>query len=450
MTKKTLTSHFEKVTDDSQEVATTVFDLGTAEIKLSTKADLSLIRVTGTYSSSVAREVERIARRCPASIGLEFLEIKDDPKSRRPLTFDTSVLRLLKNLRKRCEKRSETFFLCAPPPKLVDMLKLSGVDEEYQIVDRAGILSGSETQKNRSQKLPPVKDETIQHNQQARKRIYQLNQDLKRTASLEKGLDSAEKCVQKFLPQHPPVAEGYGFAFSYKSSEKVGGDFFDFIPLDDNRLGISIGDVSGHGIDAALVMGISKKLISIRAQDSRFETPSSVLAQVNVDVTKDLNRQTFVTALYGVLDIPSGKFCFARAGHEVPILFYPGQTEISVESKGVALGLGIERYFNSQIEDVTVTLEPSWCLLLCTDGLSECRNQKEAIYSRERLVFELSQSDPRKTPAQILHRLLDTLETFSEGHAQEDDMTAILVQRLGESATTPVRKRSPGPGAGGV
>ena len=448
---KQIIPSFQELTEEGDDVLTTVFDLGGSEIKWSRKNEHSLITVSGGCSPIVIREIEKIARKCKGSIGLEFHNVATGPKAW-PAALKTPLLSLLKNLKSRCELRGETFFLSAPPPKLEDMLKLAGVYERYIILDKTGALTsgpqptrakpGSSVRRlGRSAKSP-------EHAEKARKRIVHFNHSLKRTASLEKGLDSAEKCVQKFLPQKPPAAEGYDFAFSYRSSEKVGGDFFDFIWLDKTTLGISIGDVSGHGIDAALIMGISKKLINIRAQDPRFKTPGGVLKQVNKDVTTDLNRQTFVTALYGVLDLESGEFRFARAGHEPPILFQPGKSQATVMSKGIALGLGIERYFNSQIEDVSVKLEPGWCILLCTDGLAECRNEKEAIYGRERLVFELNQADPRKPAEQMLNQLLGSIQKFAGDRAQEDDMTAILIQRLSASGRIGVTrmkgKGSPG------
>ena len=444
MSGQPLDAIFKELADDGGEVRTTVLDLGSAEIKLSRKDDLSLITVSGGYSPLVIGEIEKVARQCRGSVGLEFRESGSGPKAW-PTVFKTALLTLLKNMRARCERRGETFFLSAPPPKLGDMLKLAGVFEKYRVVDTSGQLAtkpgpaepASSSGAGSRRKAP----EKREHEDRTRKRIFHLNTSLKRTASLEKELDSAEKYVRKFLPQEAPTAEGYRFAFSYRSSEKIGGDFFDFIQLNENQLGISIGDVSGHGIDAALIMGISKKVINIRAKEHRLGVPSAVLKQANSDLTSDLNRQTFVTALYAVLDLGEGNFHFARAGHEPPILFYPGRLQNTIMSKGVALGLGTERIFNSQIEDVTVKLEPGWCIFLCTDGLAECRNPKEAIYSRERLTFELSLAKSHQTAQEMLDQLLGAIETFSSGRSQEDDMTAILIQRLPESTTAGARRR---------
>ena len=249
--------------------------------------------------------------------------------------------------------------------------------------------------------------------------------------SLEKGLDSAEKCVKRFLPRNPPEAQGYSFAFSYNSSEKVGGDFFDFIPLGEEHLGISIGDVSGHGIDAALLMGISKKVIHIRALDAGASaSPKSVLCQANADLVTDFTRSTFVTVLYGILHLPTGTFVYARAGHEPPFLCGPERGQVVVhDSKGLPLGVDSGKLFARVLEEKTIQLLRGAFAFLCTDGLAECWNTRGATFSRKRLVFSLEQIDEKVSCQAGLDGILRSVANFSEGRPQEDDMTTILFKR---------------------
>jgi serine phosphatase RsbU (regulator of sigma subunit) len=428
-------SQLQELTRDGHDISTTVIDFGSAQIKLSTKGDLSLIQVSGSYSRALGREIERISLRCPGNIGLEFQEVRRDPSKRQPLKFDSSMVTLLKHLRARCHSKGKVFALCTPPAELVEFLKLLGVHDEFSIVQEGPHLpplAPAETLPEAgaiASTLVPDREGEVK-----KRHILHFNQSLKRTLNLERGLDSAQRCVQKLLPQVPPLAEGYEFAFFYRSSEKVGGDFFDFISLPGQAIGIAIGDVSGHGLDAALVMGISKKLINIRARDPRFSTPSAVLRQVNADLATDLSRQTFVTALYGVLDLSSGAFRFARAGHELPIHFRPGGPQRVLKCGGSALGPGIGSRFDALIDDALVLLTPGDYIFLCTDGLAECRNPKDAIYTRERLLFELGRSSPAESCQQLLDRLLESTQLFASGRAQEDDMTAILIYRLAVEA----------------
>src|SRR5690606_28890277 len=251
---------------------------GDVTIRLSVHEDLHLFTVCGPYSPHVAREVEKLARRCRGNIGLQFLDDRARRPGAPPLVFDASVLRLLSALKSQCEQRSDSFFLCDPPPKLEDLLQLSGISDRYATVTRSGLRSAPKPEPaparppsirslaSRPNRSTHARKETIlgktepqpqprpQTPEDAGRRLYQLNTSLKRTADLERGLDSAARCVERILPAKPPVAPGYDFSFVYRSSEKVGGDFFDFIPLDHRNLGIVIGDVSGHGLDAALIM----------------------------------------------------------------------------------------------------------------------------------------------------------------------------------------------------
>lgn len=434
-----------------EDVVTTVWELGEVSIRLSVVDDLHLFIVRGPYDPSVARELEKLARRCRGNIGLQFFDDRTRRPGAPPLVFDASVLRLLSSLHSQCQKRGLSFFLCDPPPKLEDLLALSGVTGRYATVSRSGLRSGAEASKSGSRRVPATpqagsasgshvlsersaraRPSAAPKNRpaaEAGRRLYQLNTSLKRTADLEKGLESAARCVERILPAKPPCAEGYDFAFIYRSSEKVGGDFFDFIPLDDRNLGIVIGDVSGHGLDAALIMCLSKKVLTLRALDLHPASPSEVLCRVNADLTPDLARRMFVTALYGVLDLATGEFCFARAGHESPIVF-GSESPRFVQSGGVALGLGIPKYFDQQIRDEKVQLGAGDCVLLVTDGLAECRNEKEATYSRERLLFDCSQVETTQPARSILEGILSPVEAFAGKRPQEDDMTAVLVQRF--------------------
>lgn len=427
------TAEIQELAQDGSAVLTTVYEFPAAKIRLSTKKDLVLITVSGSYSRTLAKEIEKLAGRFKSNIGLEFKAARPSDEKKGASRFDSSIGTLLRNLQSHCERNKKTFLLCSPPQELLDALKLLGVDEEYSI---AGSLAASATERQLPAKLTKEVPNSAPSQLRAHKRIFQLNQSLKRTVKLEKGLDSAAKCIQKLLPQKPPVARGYEFAFFYRSSEKVGGDFFDFIPLDDDTLGIAIGDVAGHGIDAALVMGISKKLINVRAKDPRFSSPRAVLWQVHRDFRGDFSRSTFLTALYGRLRLSSGTFEFARAGHEFPIFFRPGGRQKLLKTKGTALGLGNDKQFGSQIEEASIILPPDSFLFLCTDGLIECRAGRGSFYTRDRLLFELGCARPGESSKHILGRVLNALERFAEGHPQEDDMTAILIRKLPEGQAT--------------
>ncbi len=122
------------------------------------------------------------------------------------------------------------------------------------------------------------------------------------------------------LPK-PPSIRGFDFDCSYIPCDEVSGDFYDFIRIDETHLGISIGDVSGHGIEAAMVMGMAKKALQIFARDGC--SAKEVLALANKDLGRDLLEGTFVSAAYGILDTAKRTFVFARAGNNPPFLVNP-------------------------------------------------------------------------------------------------------------------------------
>jgi sigma-B regulation protein RsbU (phosphoserine phosphatase) len=274
----------------------------------------------------------------------------------------------------------------------------------------------------------PLIEET---NTIASKEIKHFNQSRKRTEHLEKGLDSASECIRKILPQHAPTLPNYEAGFLYEPSDKVGGDFFDFIRLEDDTLGITIGDVSGHGIDSAIVMGMAKKVIRLRAKADPHGSPATILSQVNEDLFEDLGRNTFITALYANISLKDGKVKFARAGHEPPFRFKLDQVvPVSYEqSKGIALGMEPGPVFNKIIEEKSIVLSPGEGLLFYTDGIVESTNPRRDLFTRERLGYVLEQVSGVLNAESLIAKLQGEIDEFCEGVPPEDDMTAIAVLR---------------------
>jgi serine phosphatase RsbU (regulator of sigma subunit) len=421
------TSELHELIKEGSDLRTTVRDFGDAIIKRVTMRDLSILSVSGKYDRSLGKEIERLCLQCRTNLGLEFTDIEVNPALRKK--FDSSIVGVLRTVRNAFQTRRKTLLLCTPPSELVDLLQLTGVYDGYRVVEKpsSAIVVGdlAPTHQSSKRRLRPQHDAKV-----VQRKIVHLNQSLKRTASLEKGLDSAEKCVKRLLPQTPPSVEGYSFAYSYKTSEKVGGDFFDFIPLDNDRLGILIGDVSGHGLDAALMMGISKKVIQLRAQSSEFKTPYQVFRQSNADLLGDFSRNAFVTALYGVLELSTGAFTFVRAGHEVPVIVDADGKQTVLSPKGMPLGIDSGKNFDRILEETSVQLPKGGFLFLYTDGLAECWNPRGACYTRDRLLFSLSQIKTSRGCQEVLDRILRAISEFAADRAQEDDMTAILLKRM--------------------
>ena len=151
------------------------------------------------------------------------------------------------------------------------------------------------------------------------------------------------------------------------------------------------------------------------------------------DISEDFKRSSFVTSLYGVLDANTGEFTFARAGHEHPIILgpAPGQHNI-VESQGSPLGLDRVCDLSVALEERTIEIAEGSFLVLTTDGLPEARNEKKTQYTRERLFFDLAKVSKDMSCKQVLRIIRDSLQSFTNGASQEDDITLILIKRDSE------------------
>jgi len=421
---------FEELLEEGHEVSTTLLQFPGAQVKRALKGDLCIVTVTGIYTRALGKELERLCLSCTTNLGLEFAEIQVNPETQK--RFDATIVGLLKTIRDAFAAKRKQLLLCMPPSELVDMLKLTGVYSGYRIIENtaAQILStGPSTVSTSATPTQKPFKGTASPSIVTRK-LLTLNQSLKRTASLEKGLESAEKCIRHFLPQNPPTHAGWSFAFSSKSSERVGGDFLDFIPVDERTLGILIGDVSGHGLDAAILMGITKKVISMRAKETASEGPRATLLKAHADISTDFTKYSFVTILYATLDLLTGTLSIAKAGHEPPILFYPGTAPATLSPKGIPIGPTSAKLFAATLGEETLNVPRGASVLFSTDGLAECWSPRGEQFGRQRLSFTLSTVPPHLTCQQTLEYVLSTISQFASGRPPEDDMTAILIKRL--------------------
>lgn len=240
---------------------------------------------------------------------------------------------------------------------------------------------------------------------------------------------------QHFLPQQLPQPKDWQVAALYRPAREVGGDFYDFVELSDNRLGVFVGDVTDKGVPAALVMASTRAVLRAAAQ--RLVDPGSVLGRVNDEVQPDMPDKMFVTCLYGVLDLDRGTFRFANAGHNLPCVGFDGGG--SRESKATGMPLGMMA--GMTYEEAEVTLDPGDTLFLYSDALPEAHNPAGAMYGFPRLVEQVGAG-----PAgpELIDYLMDDLEGFTGGDwEQEDDITVVAIQRATVAAPTPTDPDTP-------
>lgn len=237
----------------------------------------------------------------------------------------------------------------------------------------------------------------------------------------------ASERQRRLLPPAPPQVQGAEIDIVYRPAEQVGGDFYDFIPLRDGRLGFLIGDVSGHGIEAGILMGMAKKVIGIRLEETA--DPLLALLLANRDLFRELDRVSFVTAFAGVYDPGRASLVTARAGHNPPIVYNKARTpaHLQIQPAGKGLGLTREDDFNRAMEQQTVAIVPGDALLLYTDGLVEAHSPEQKEFGMERLLLAL-ESTAGKKPSTVLNALSMELDQFIAGGPPEDDVTAVCIR----------------------
>jgi serine phosphatase RsbU (regulator of sigma subunit) len=204
----------------------------------------------------------------------------------------------------------------------------------------------------------------------------------------------------------------------------VGGDFYDFLELKDGRLGIVVGDATGKGVPAALVMASARSMLRAVAQALGSSSPGDVLARVNEVLVTDIPSNMFVTCFYGVLDPKSGTFTYANAGHDLPYLWHSGDAE-ELRARGMPLGL----MPGMSYEQKEIVLEPKDIALLYSDGLVEAHDPTTGEmfgFPRLRALIAEHAAEERA----LEEALLEELHSFvGEGWEQEDDITLLTLRR---------------------
>lgn len=247
-----------------------------------------------------------------------------------------------------------------------------------------------------------------------------LERQVREQERTEHELRVARRIQQLLLPKDVPRLAGWQMAASYLPAREVGGDFYDFLSLPDDRLGLIIGDATDKGIPAALVMATTRS--TLRATASRLVSPGLSLARVNDLLCPEFPPHMFVTCLYAVLDPKSGRLQYANAGHSLPYRRTNGSVA-ELRATGMPLGLMPAMDY----EERETTLEVGESLLLYSDGLIEAHNPEREMFSCPRLESLLLRHPGGSA---LIDFLLSELSDFTGGNwEQEDDVTLISLLR---------------------
>jgi phosphoserine phosphatase RsbU/P len=254
--------------------------------------------------------------------------------------------------------------------------------------------------------------------------IYSMANEKKR---LDHDLEIARDIQRILLPAEAPAINGFQISGINVPARQVSGDYFDYIRVDDERLGVAIADVSGKGVPASLIMAICRSVL--RAEAARNPSPADVLRKVNRQLYPDIKEDMFISMAYLILDHQRDGVTLARAGHDAPLLYKRySQTVTAIKPPGMVVGIDSGNVFDRLTADFTVPIEPDDCLVLYTDGVTEALNTDGDEFGLDRMIQSVraSATDGAQT---IVKRIIEDVRNFTGSLPQNDDITLIAIRK---------------------
>lgn len=283
-----------------------------------------------------------------------------------------------------------------------------------------------------SQRLEESENITILDLKEKNKRLKQAYNQLKdaqeqiiEKEKLEKELEITRNIQQSILPETLPVVDGYDFGALMVPARYVGGDFYTFFRLADDRLGIVVGDVSDKGVPAALFMALSYSLV--RAEAVRSRSPVQALKKVNEHLLQMNSSCMFVTLVYGILDPVSGEFHFARSAHPAPLLM-DGKGKPQPITTSMAQPLGL--FDEPPIDDQVIQIKPGGTLVLFSDGINETVDARGVEFGTDNIA-RVARMDLSVRAQDLCVNLRKAVQEHGGSLPQQDDFTTVVIKRTG-------------------
>lgn len=243
---------------------------------------------------------------------------------------------------------------------------------------------------------------------------------------LEQELRIAHEAQMKLLPRLMPRSEDFEIYARCITANEVGGDYYDFFPLNDERVGVVVGDVSGKGASAAFYMAELKGIMEALARNE--PSPKRVLVLANETLYNNIERDNFVSLIYGILDPKQRRYTFCRAGHTPVMVAHSGQEQVRVlEPNGIGLALDSGALFLETLEEYTLNLTPGDVLLLYTDGAIEPRNEAGEEYGEQRLLEAFSRCADL-IARDLVDALIYEIRAFVGAAPAFDDLTLVVIR----------------------
>ena len=255
-----------------------------------------------------------------------------------------------------------------------------------------------------------------------RSRVDELGKSAEDTAA---ELDAARRVQLQMLPSKPPQIQGYEISAFYDACVELGGDLYQFYDITPNHTGLLIGDVSGHGAAAAVIMAMATKSCTVRS--ARELSPAAALKSVNQDLAPDLQGGKFITAFYGILEHLTGTVRYVRAGHPPPYMLHSDGRVSALTGSGLGLGVGGVQHFEAQIQENVIVLEPGSALVLYTDGILEAMNDERQEFGAQRLQELLSEL-AGSSAQDISLGILSEVRAHAGAAQMDDDVTLVVIR----------------------
>lgn len=249
--------------------------------------------------------------------------------------------------------------------------------------------------------------------------VRQQEAEVAERSRIEQELRVANLIQQQFLPKRLPTLPGWQVDAYYQPARQVGGDFYDFIDLPGDRIGIVVGDVTDKGVPAALVMAKTHSIL--RSDAPRLVEPGAVLARANELLVAEMPAHMFVTCFYAVLEPTSGRLCYANAGHPLPYVGARGSCR-ELRARGMPLGLLPHMVY----EEAETVLEPGSEVLLHSDGVAEAHGAGRELFGFPRLAALAGRHGGAET---LIEDVLLALRGFTGAAAEQDDITLVSLRR---------------------
>jgi sigma-B regulation protein RsbU (phosphoserine phosphatase) len=247
-----------------------------------------------------------------------------------------------------------------------------------------------------------------------------LHREMLEKHRIEQQLRIAKEVQLALLPAAGPSLEGYDVAGTNVPSWEIGGDYFDYLPQPDGRLGVAIADVSGKGVPAALIMATFRA--ALRAQRVGNMTLDAIAGRLNRILLDSMDSSRFVTAFYGLLEPRTGEFGFANCGHNPPLLLRAAGTRELLVSGGPALGM----WHGATFEPGEAFVLPGDTLVLYTDGVVEVMNPSGEMFGVERLEDVIRRQGAARD---LVDAVVDATRAFAGRRGYEDDFTLVIIRR---------------------